>query len=398
MRGAVKGILSGRKKPVSLFKKKPEVFETSSGWSPPAEWGWDAASALVGDSDNGFVALVAVYEHVPTFWAFKLFLYSTGGVIDWGDGSSSGTLAHNTLIEHEFNYSGISSSVTSFGYKIAIVKITTTSNLNGFYHGQFTTAYGLQYYTKQPLLALKIRSQDSKLYYSGLYNGIEMTGLELLDLGAVELSEINTSYSFIGFWKHSSLKKLITGGWQSVGNWGYLTYGQCDISGFDINTVNDWSKCERLYQTFNGTISSGGNRIFSQAIDNADSLFGAFSGSRCFEVVNLTNTGNVTNIASACVYSGIKEFTMDDCASITDTTAFVATTSGYGHLFKLILSGLTVGINISNHKLDATALNAFQTALGTANGAQTLTFTGNPGAATCDTSIGTAKGYTVVIA
>ena len=48
-------------------------------------------------------------------------------------------------------------------------------------------------------------------------------------------------------------------------------------------------------------------------------------------------------------------------------------------------------------KMGATALNAMFTSLGTANGSQTITVTGNPGAATCDTSIATNKGFTVVV-
>ena len=37
------------------------------------------------------------------------------------------------------------------------------------------------------------------------------------------------------------------------------------------------------------------------------------------------------------------------------------------------------------------------TSLGTASGSQTITITGNPGSATCNTFIATSKGYTVVI-
>lgn len=46
--------------------------------------------------------------------------------------------------------------------------------------------------------------------------------------------------------------------------------------------------------------------------------------------------------------------------------------------------------------LNSDQLNNVFTNLGTAAGVQTITITGNPGAATCNTAIATAKGWTVV--
>lgn len=57
--------------------------------------------------------------------------------------------------------------------------------------------------------------------------------------------------------------------------------------------------------------------------------------------------------------------------------------------------GLTRGISVSFNLMSATELNNFFTSLGTASGAQIITVTGNPGAATCNTAI--AKGFIVTI-
>jgi hypothetical protein len=67
------------------------------------------------------------------------------------------------------------------------------------------------------------------------------------------------------------------------------------------------------------------------------------------------------------------------------------------NLEELIVPNLERGFNIDNSNMGATALDAMFTSLGTANGSQTITITGNPGAATCTTSIATAKGFTIVI-
>ena len=68
-----------------------------------------------------------------------------------------------------------------------------------------------------------------------------------------------------------------------------------------------------------------------------------------------------------------------------------------GYLEEMILPGLQNGFTIEGSNMGATALDAMFTSLGTANGAQTITITGNPGAATCTTSIATDKGFTVVV-
>jgi len=83
-------------------------------------------------------------------------------------------------------------------------------------------------------------------------------------------------------------------------------------------------------------------------------------------------------------------------------TSMNATTSsrpfgGCNFLEELILPNCQSGFSIIDCRMGATALDALFTSLGTASGTQTITITGNPGAASCTTSIATNKGYTVVV-
>jgi hypothetical protein len=71
---------------------------------------------------------------------------------------------------------------------------------------------------------------------------------------------------------------------------------------------------------------------------------------------------------------------------------------GAGNLTGLVANnGTTASFNVQSHALSAAALNQFFTDLPNPAPASPLTIvvTGNPGAATCNTSIATAKGYTV---
>ena len=73
--------------------------------------------------------------------------------------------------------------------------------------------------------------------------------------------------------------------------------------------------------------------------------------------------------------------------------------TGYDNLYSITgffaPTNINMSVSIKNSGLDATALNAMFTALPTVSG-KTLTITGSVGAATCDITIATAKGWTVV--
>lgn len=58
--------------------------------------------------------------------------------------------------------------------------------------------------------------------------------------------------------------------------------------------------------------------------------------------------------------------------------------------------GTSPALNFGNQNLSESVLNQFFTDLPATNKTATINVAGNPGAATCDTSIATNKGYTVV--
>ncbi len=111
--------------------------------------------------------------------------------------------------------------------------------------------------------------------------------------------------------------------------------------------------------------------------------------------VGLINAPAVTNIQQMfyqCLL--LEEIVFSNCANVTNTTnAFYFCYA----LKKLIMPGLRVGINISTSSMSAQALNDMFTSLGTASGSQNIVITNNPGASTCNTSIATSKGFTVII-
>ncbi len=361
------------------------------GWNPPSDWGWDTASALITDSDDGFVALVAVYPNKPNYVSFMMQYTGGGGMIDWGDTTTSALAGSGVANEKTLNYANVPSAVTSRGYKVATVKILISGTATGFQYARSHSSIGSVYCYSTQYIAIKQRTQNATVTYNHC-NPYVPNMLELLDLGTD--STLTASYPFIG---HSNLKKVTlkapTTTWSASRWWGALYNTYSSVSAFDLDAF-DWTVCNNMIQTFENT--TGGYGLFEKSIPNVTSLNRSWNTTKAHSSVILTNTGNVTDLYRALYQSSVTYFSMDDASSITTTTQFVRNVTVYGQLTSLILTGLTIGINLSYQKMSATAIDNFFTSLGTANGTQTITVTGNIGASTCDTSIATAKGYTVI--
>ena len=132
-------------------------------------------------------------------------------------------------------------------------------------------------------------------------------------------------------------------------------------------------------------------------IDASSATSLRFAFKNCTNLVtvgNITTTSALTNIeriADNC--SKLQRLVISDCSQVTNTNLALLVTRSIN---ELILTGLTVGIDASQNSLSATAINNFFTSLGTASGSQTVNVSLNPGSATCDTTIATAKGFTVI--
>ena len=362
----------------------------SEGWNPPTDWGWDTASALISDTDDGFVALVAVFPNKTNYISFRMDYTGSGGTIDWGDGTTSALGATATISEKTLNYAGVSGTVTDKGYKVGTLKIVISGTLTAVYFAVTHSNIGTVYNYTTPYLAIKQRSQAASMTYR--HNNPYVAGmLELLDLGTT--AEVNPYVTFRG---HPTLKKITwlptTAAFSAYLSWASAFTVPSLVSAFVLDDIN-WSLCTTMQQCFYYAIGNLGT--FEQAIDNVTDLTQAWRASQLHNSVILTNTGSVTNLTQAIYECSVSYFSMDDASAVTTTTLFVRNANGYGQLTNLILTGLTVGIDLSYQAMDATAIDALFTSLGTASGAQTIIVTGNSGAATCNTAIATGKGFTV---
>jgi hypothetical protein len=139
-------------------------------------------------------------------------------------------------------------------------------------------------------------------------------------------------------------------------------------------------------------------KVGSINASSAGNLVSAFA--QCVKltgVINITSSALLTNIntvlQSCFLVDGL---IISNCTNVLNTGTTNAV-NGCKNLKTLILTGLTRGITVDDCLMEATEINAFFTSLGTAAGSQTIFIRRNPGSATCNTSIATTKGFTVVI-
>ena len=98
-------------------------------WARPADW-----PAMPATAANTIHILAAVHDHASNFAALRCSASSGTWSINWGDGTSTTGITSNTTAEHTYVFADADlPSVTSRGYKVAIVTIAADSgNLTVF--------------------------------------------------------------------------------------------------------------------------------------------------------------------------------------------------------------------------------------------------------------------------
>lgn len=156
--------------------------------------------------------------------------------------------------------------------------------------------------------------------------------------------------------------------------WHYMTQDEIDSTGWTgLVTVGFPAPVVKNYNVLIGTDYT---TTFSGGITNGMNTLNTFT------VVDTLGLGNPTKVKSFSMASFPSAVTSIKNAKLLTSVADIGTIQG---------------ITITNGQLSATALNAFFTDLPTASATCTINASGNPGSATCNPTIATAKGYTVVI-
>lgn len=342
---------------------KVDVPDTSIWWTRNPDW---VALPTIVAGDNKFAGVAAVYENDD----LNYYYLSGWTSLNWGDGTTDVAL-------HQFIYSTISGPVLIDADGLNYKTVLVTANLTS---GTLTFQQTFRSYNWLDILL------DGTLLNSNFLLNYQSAHLKLERL---QIRNIGSSYIALQYLR--SLKVFTCDNFTAsndlgspLRNSGNFRDNNGDPTDFNFSTSTTLQA---------GFVYSSITKVGTITALSATTASGLFLQSQLSGTLKIVSSSSLALINSLCEQSGVEHLEITDCSGVSNTDYFAP----YGTLQSCILTGLTIGFNISNQKMSATALNDMFTSLGNASGTQTIIITGNVGAATCDTSIATSKGYTVTI-
>ena len=434
---------------------KTASVSPTTEWQRPADW---IVIPTTSPGEQVFYGLVAVYDVADGNRV--AFTFSGNYTVDWGDGSPLENVLSGVKAEHSYSYASVSNTTTE-GWRQALIKVIPTgaANITTVNLQQTPTGIAVGKVSQFVDIVMSIPNvtgAQSNLVIGAGSNVIHriVQRIWIKEIGAI--NAMNTmfqncnSLQSVPLFNTSSVITMTSmfdncNSLQIVPlfNTANVTVMQAmfnvcssltSLPLFNTTSVNNMSNmfnsCRSLVSVplfntanvitmqamFSGCTSLQSVPLFNTA--NVTVMLQMFIGCTSLQSVPLFNTANVTNMqqmfSSCIVLKSVPSFNTANVSNMSQM--FSSTVSIYevefnmasvttlglmfqsiGSLQRFIATGLTRGITISNNLMSATELNNFFTSLGTASGAQTIVVTGNPGAATCNVSIATAKGFTVTI-
>ena len=317
-----------------------KIGEISTGgtWQPQPEW---IDISTVGDNEINLLVTEG------TGIAFSTTVAGAGTyTIDWGDGTVETSRASGTIYMHQHIANGTAWGAT-YTWKIRIYG--ATGDITGWKVERHTYTTRKQYH---PILWAVFGTMGMTTYANAFYNTTDD------DVNCVDL------------------QSCVIPTFASVSNTSAMFYSCYALSSITLPT--SW-----------GSVSNTSNMFAS-----------------CYSLKYINNIDYLGSISVACDFTDFAK----DCEFLQTTTTIASLISKIGIYgasgYKLKVTSIrltnassTFGgsspqVNVSYTDLDATALNTLFGDLPTLTG-KTIVITGCTGAATCDTSIATGKGWTV---
>jgi len=351
---------------------------TSEGWQRPTDW---LPIPTISTGEEVIYILVAVRNLVGNFIAFRI---SGDYTVDWGDGNIE-NVASGVKAEHSYAWADVG-DVTSDGFRQALIKITPQagSHITLVDFQEYHTTIGAGKSSQFIDLVLNIPNVSGSNIIVGYEVGNATYHRNVQRLAIYESGNLTNLQLLLN--SLTSLRKLILPTITSITN---LRQFRTNCNLIDEQIDISFSNVSNMDFTYRFNY---GVRHISHVLPSVTSAI--YMVQDCFNLISISvDMPIVTNITAF----------FDDCRNIicvemnvpnvtTTTNMFLNT----GSIQKCVLTGITVGFNVANNQMSATALNELFTSLGTADGVQSIMITGNYGAATCDTTIATAKGWTIV--
>ena len=364
---------------------------------------------------------------------------ATASTVDWGDGQPLMPVAANTQVN--YTYTGTLGDVT------VTITAMTPAPMNpdlSLKHPASTAADAgwkeviihdphMTNFTVKPNASLRTLRVKGKNDYTLLAPNPFESMFDLEEIEIYGFAKLAASYRTICS-NNKGLKRFILHTPAALGSDTFLAFQFCAA----LETIQwDFSLASSMVQMFKDAKISWEPNYH---LPEARLIGGLFQNTKGFTSINVTGTSKVTGASGFATGSSVQTINRMDLSACTDTSGMFSgalhmvhhpgyigelsqNTSymfnncplletigdiGMEHvtntnlmlatcpkLRSFTLRGLKVSVAINGLKLDATALDAVFTSLGTANAGATINITGNPGAATCNKTIATSKSWAV---
>lgn len=379
-------------------------------WVRPTEW------LPLPDNIDGVQKVSILNAVFDTDSEFVAFACRGAYTVDWGDGVVE-NFADNVKAEHKYEYSNVnlnSDTVATFGYKQCVITITPQAgqNLTQIILNTFHSSIGSG--TVYPLgtgfLDIRVNSLSCITITIGSTNYLRHPLLEQCLIG--ELADTTLDNLFFNCYSLQSVSikdtsKVTSFNGMHQNNFSLRKVHQYDYSNA-TSMINMFSGCPAVKEfpnfnttasllsissIFNGCISLAVAPIFSDVskVTNITSMF-----ANCKSLTNIPNYvfGKISGLNIGGFLTSCDSLQI--CPNITVGTLYTSNANFLTDCYSLkrMLMPLRFTFSVANAKMSANALNEMFNILPTVTG-QTVTITGNYGASTCNTSIATAKGWTV---
>ena len=357
---------------------------------------WPAFNGVV----NTIQMVYAVFEDEVNH--FDLIITGTH-TIDWGDG----TIETVPTFSHTYDYATLTAPVLVYSdgrnYKPIKVLVTldideTFTQLNISNTGNpncldcvvnVDTAVFPR--TEYRLSVGQFNIFQERFKTNNVYGNVTISG-RFADMSSLRVFDVpsnffNNASSFLSAFRYSGDRLEL----------GDITHSGSDVT-FMSNMfyVADVRKVGNITSNFVDGIQnfrfSGIREIGNYTHPERDSMSSEFNSSK-LEKIGIIDAPKLTIASNMFERCYVKDVVFTDCSLITNTSNMFRFTQS---VKKLIMPGLTVGLSINGNSMMAYALDEFMTSVGTADGSQTLDLRNNPGSSTCDPTIATAKGFTVL--
>lgn len=352
----------------------------SEGWTRPTEW-LPIPSYTV--NEEVFYGLHAVWDTSANPCALLCNGTGAGYTVDWGDGTVT-DYAFNVKAERNYNYASLSG--TPFrGYRQALVKVTpragatiTTLNLNQR-HSSFNYIYGCGW--------LEVISNYSNVTYIGIN---EFT-IFAPYVERYYLKNINNSLLQFNAFHNSKRLQVV-----EVKTWSVTSIASSfrDCPALHTIIVPEMSNVTNINNAFANTPNIELSEYEFSNVQGTTNQ--AFVGVLFKGGIPVINTNLITSLEFGLFFGWTHTYIPSlNCTNVTAMNNWLFNVPNYS-IRRSLIFGAKVTHSYVNQLLGATALNEIFTNLGTANSGASITITGNTGAATCNQSIATAKGWTVI--